>query len=258
MRAAGGLAFRPIGSAMSHRFSVSAPRGSPSRFPLAGRGDGRVVEPMGAREETRGVSQPEGRRRAALASPPIGCAGQDERRSAWPMGGGAWRLTAAAMAEVRGAGSGPGAALPVPMALPAAPGAAPTLPSPAAGGGGGGGQGAAPGPATAAGSGGAAREGWLFKWTNYIKGYQRRWFVLSNGLLSYYRYGAPPRPSPPRPARSVGAGAALPAAGPTRRPRAALCFPLRFPVFSAAPSVSLGVPGTLPYSLVPAQCPPLA
>ncbi|XP_016157599.1 PREDICTED: LOW QUALITY PROTEIN: oxysterol-binding protein 2, partial [Ficedula albicollis] len=34
---------------------------------------------------------------------------------------------------------------------------------------------------------GSAREGWLFKWTNYIKGYQRRWFVLSNGLLSYYR-----------------------------------------------------------------------
>uniref|UniRef100_A0A8C1NGG3 Oxysterol-binding protein n=1 Tax=Cyprinus carpio TaxID=7962 RepID=A0A8C1NGG3_CYPCA len=32
-------------------------------------------------------------------------------------------------------------------------------------------------------------KGWLFKWTNYIKGYQRRWFVLSNGLLSYYRYG---------------------------------------------------------------------
>ncbi|XP_015762433.1 PREDICTED: oxysterol-binding protein 1-like isoform X1 [Acropora digitifera] len=29
--------------------------------------------------------------------------------------------------------------------------------------------------------------GWLFKWTNYIKGYQKRWFVLSNGLLSYYR-----------------------------------------------------------------------
>uniref|UniRef100_A0A8C6P3Z6 Oxysterol-binding protein n=1 Tax=Nothobranchius furzeri TaxID=105023 RepID=A0A8C6P3Z6_NOTFU len=28
---------------------------------------------------------------------------------------------------------------------------------------------------------------WLFKWTNYLKGYQRRWFVLSNGLLSYYR-----------------------------------------------------------------------
>ncbi|XP_062334509.1 oxysterol-binding protein 2 [Osmerus eperlanus] len=30
-------------------------------------------------------------------------------------------------------------------------------------------------------------KGYLFKWTNYLKGYQRRWFVLSNGLLSYYR-----------------------------------------------------------------------
>lgn len=30
-------------------------------------------------------------------------------------------------------------------------------------------------------------KGWLFKWTNYIKGYQKRWFVLANGLLSYYR-----------------------------------------------------------------------
>ena len=30
--------------------------------------------------------------------------------------------------------------------------------------------------------------GWLLKWTNYIKGYQKRWFVLSNSLLSYYRY----------------------------------------------------------------------
>ncbi|XP_032954161.1 oxysterol-binding protein 2 isoform X2 [Rhinolophus ferrumequinum] len=29
-------------------------------------------------------------------------------------------------------------------------------------------------------------KGWLLKWTNYLKGYQRRWFVLSNGLLSYY------------------------------------------------------------------------
>ena len=34
----------------------------------------------------------------------------------------------------------------------------------------------------------ADMDGWLLKWTNYIKGYQRRWFVLSNGLLSYYRY----------------------------------------------------------------------
>lgn len=30
-------------------------------------------------------------------------------------------------------------------------------------------------------------KGWLQKWTNYIKGYQKRYFVLSNGLLSYYR-----------------------------------------------------------------------
>ncbi|KAF7287694.1 oxysterol binding protein isoform X2 [Rhynchophorus ferrugineus] len=29
--------------------------------------------------------------------------------------------------------------------------------------------------------------GWLFKWTNYLKGYQRRWFVLQNGHLSYFR-----------------------------------------------------------------------
>jgi len=30
-------------------------------------------------------------------------------------------------------------------------------------------------------------QGWLWKWTNYVKGYQQRWFVLSNGLFSYYR-----------------------------------------------------------------------
>jgi hypothetical protein len=29
--------------------------------------------------------------------------------------------------------------------------------------------------------------GYLMKWTNYIKGYQKRWFVLNNGLLSYFR-----------------------------------------------------------------------
>ncbi|KAF6017922.1 hypothetical protein EB796_023787 [Bugula neritina] len=29
--------------------------------------------------------------------------------------------------------------------------------------------------------------GWIFKWTNYINGYQRRWFVLQNGMLSYYK-----------------------------------------------------------------------
>lgn len=31
-------------------------------------------------------------------------------------------------------------------------------------------------------------KGFLLKWTNYIKGYQRRWFVLSGGVLSYYRF----------------------------------------------------------------------
>lgn len=29
--------------------------------------------------------------------------------------------------------------------------------------------------------------GWLYKWTNYLKGYRKRWFVLENGLFSYYR-----------------------------------------------------------------------
>ncbi|XP_055670530.1 oxysterol-binding protein 1 [Falco peregrinus] len=108
------------------------------------------------------------------------------------------------MAELRAAAAGPGpAALPGPMALPVGPGTAPALPSPAAAGGGagpgagpaaaaaaaaGGGGGGGGGGAGAGGAGaGSAREGWLFKWTNYIKGYQRRWFVLSNGLLSYYR-----------------------------------------------------------------------
>ncbi|VDL89199.1 unnamed protein product [Schistocephalus solidus] len=30
--------------------------------------------------------------------------------------------------------------------------------------------------------------GWLYKWTNYLKGYKKRWFVLENGLFSYYKY----------------------------------------------------------------------
>ena len=30
-------------------------------------------------------------------------------------------------------------------------------------------------------------KGWLYKWTNYIRGYQKRWFILENGLLLYYR-----------------------------------------------------------------------
>ncbi|XP_068158031.1 oxysterol-binding protein 1 [Drosophila tropicalis] len=53
---------------------------------------------------------------------------------------------------------------------------------------------AAGGVVAVAGGGGAEKKkgdpemkGWLLKWTNYIKGYQRRWFVLSKGVLSYYR-----------------------------------------------------------------------
>lgn len=122
------------------------------------------------------------------------------------------------MSELRAAGPGPGTT-PVGASGPVASGQGGTsapapvtpLPSPGPGGGGGGGRGdggggtlgpggpapggvaTAPGGSSASASGsatstsGAAREGWLFKWTNYIKGYQRRWFVLSNGLLSYYR-----------------------------------------------------------------------
>ncbi|KAM7134027.1 oxysterol-binding protein 1-like [Macrochelys suwanniensis] len=105
------------------------------------------------------------------------------------------------MSELRAAGPGPGpgpAVAPGPSA-PAAgggggsgPGPTTPLPSPAPGGGPGCPVGAGPGGVTAASgsvssASGSAREGWLFKWTNYIKGYQRRWFVLSNGLLSYYR-----------------------------------------------------------------------
>ncbi|CAG0901667.1 unnamed protein product [Darwinula stevensoni] len=40
---------------------------------------------------------------------------------------------------------------------------------------------------TATPPGEAEIKGWLYKWANYIIGYQKRWFVLYNGLLSYYR-----------------------------------------------------------------------
>ncbi|KAI0019697.1 oxysterol-binding protein [Xylariomycetidae sp. FL0641] len=33
-----------------------------------------------------------------------------------------------------------------------------------------------------------AMKGYLKKWTNYRKGYQLRWFVLENGVLSYYKH----------------------------------------------------------------------
>jgi len=29
--------------------------------------------------------------------------------------------------------------------------------------------------------------GQLLKWTNYVKGYRGRWFLLQNGFLSYYK-----------------------------------------------------------------------
>ncbi|KAL3077249.1 hypothetical protein niasHS_013238 [Heterodera schachtii] len=33
------------------------------------------------------------------------------------------------------------------------------------------------------------KAGWLYKWTNYVKGYRQRWFVLNaEGILSYYRH----------------------------------------------------------------------
>eukprot|EP00050_Salpingoeca_kvevrii_P021021 m.105317 g.105317 ORF g.105317 m.105317 type:complete len:750 (-) comp9139_c0_seq5:172-2421(-) len=31
------------------------------------------------------------------------------------------------------------------------------------------------------------KQGWLLKWTNYMKGFRQRWFVLDSGVLSYYR-----------------------------------------------------------------------
>ncbi|KAI1181241.1 oxysterol-binding protein [Nemania sp. FL0916] len=48
------------------------------------------------------------------------------------------------------------------------------------------------GPVAATGDPLAGREpqmkGYLKKWTNYRKGYQLRWFVLENGVLSYYKH----------------------------------------------------------------------
>ncbi|XP_075698000.1 oxysterol-binding protein 1 [Rhinoderma darwinii] len=71
------------------------------------------------------------------------------------------------------AGPGPGTIPPLPPAPPP-PGSGPVPPRESSS-------------SSSGSASGSAREGWLFKWTNYIKGYQRRWFVLSNGLLSYYR-----------------------------------------------------------------------
>jgi hypothetical protein len=35
--------------------------------------------------------------------------------------------------------------------------------------------------------GDADMKGYLFKWTNYLKGYQKRYFVLSKSILIYFR-----------------------------------------------------------------------
>lgn len=96
------------------------------------------------------------------AGPPIvGGGGAGGRGDSGPSSG----IAPGTVAAVAAGGPGPGAG---------GVAAAGSAPAPPAGGSG-------------AGGSGSAREGWLFKWTNYIKGYQRRWFVLSNGLLSYYR-----------------------------------------------------------------------
>lgn len=36
------------------------------------------------------------------------------------------------------------------------------------------------------------KQGWLLKWTNYMKGFQERWVVLEHGVLCYYRYDSTP------------------------------------------------------------------
>ncbi|SPO00163.1 related to oxysterol-binding protein [Cephalotrichum gorgonifer] len=41
---------------------------------------------------------------------------------------------------------------------------------------------------TAAGREGREMKGYLKKWTNYRKGYQLRWFVLEDGVMSYYKH----------------------------------------------------------------------
>lgn len=46
---------------------------------------------------------------------------------------------------------------------------------------------AAPGDALA-GKDGREMKGYLKKWTNYRKGYQLRWFVLEDGVMSYYKH----------------------------------------------------------------------
>ena len=37
-------------------------------------------------------------------------------------------------------------------------------------------------------------KGYLKKWTNYTSGYKLRWFVLEDGVLSYYKHQGIPSP----------------------------------------------------------------
>jgi hypothetical protein len=45
-----------------------------------------------------------------------------------------------------------------------------------------------PGDTPAAGKDGREMKGYLKKWTNYTTGYKLRWFVLEDGVLSYYKH----------------------------------------------------------------------
>jgi hypothetical protein len=53
-----------------------------------------------------------------------------------------------------------------------------------------------------------AREmrGYLKKWTNYTSGYKLRWFVLEDGVLSYYKHQGRLSPSFPFPSLPFQAG----------------------------------------------------
>lgn len=49
----------------------------------------------------------------------------------------------------------------------------------------------AAGDGTVAGKDGREMKGYLKKWTNYTSGYKLRWFVLEDGVLSYYKHQGP-------------------------------------------------------------------
>ena len=47
-------------------------------------------------------------------------------------------------------------------------------------------------------------KGYLKKWTNYTSGYKLRWFVLEDGVLSYYKHQGERAPT-----LLMGAGSSL-------------------------------------------------